>query len=70
MTIFYERSGHGPDVVLVHGWGLHGGVWADIARGLSKDFRVTVPDLPGHGRSRACRAPEFTPEALAGEVQR
>jgi pimeloyl-[acyl-carrier protein] methyl ester esterase len=70
MTLYYERSGHGPDVVLVHGWGLHGGVWADVARGLSKEFRVTVPDLPGHGRSRDFRPHEFTPEVLAEEVRR
>ena len=70
MTLYYERSGHGPDVVLVHGWGLHGGVWADVARTLSKDCRVTVPDLPGHGRSREYRPHEYTPEVLAEEVRR
>jgi len=70
MTLYYERNGHGPDVVLVHGWGLHGGVWADVARALSKDCRVTVPDLPGHGRSREFRPREYTPEALAEEVRR
>jgi len=69
MTLYYERSGHGPDVVLVHGWGLHGGVWADVARGLSKECRVTVPDLPGHGRSRDYRPREFTPAVLAEEVR-
>lgn len=70
MTIYYERSGHGPDVVLVHGWGMHGGVWTDIARGLSSEFRVTVPDLPGHGRSRDFRPREYTPEVLADETRR
>jgi pimeloyl-[acyl-carrier protein] methyl ester esterase len=69
MTIYYECSGHGPDVVLVHGWGLHGGVWADVARGLAKECRVTVPDLPGHGRSRDYRPREFTPAVLAEEVR-
>ena len=70
MTIFYERHGHGPDVVLVHGWALHGGVWSDVARELSAEYRVTVPDLPGHGRSRDFLPREFTPEVLAEEVQR
>jgi pimeloyl-[acyl-carrier protein] methyl ester esterase len=69
MKIFYEQTGHGPDVVLVHGWGSHGGVWTDIARVLSADYRVTVPDLPGHGRSRDVRPLRYTPEALAGEVR-
>lgn len=70
MTLYYERLGHGPDVVLIHGWGLHGGIWGDVARELSAHYRVTVPDLPGHGRSSNFRPHEFTPEALAAEVQR
>ena len=70
MSIYYEQSGHGPDVVLVHGWGLHGGIWSDVARELSAQCRVTVPDLPGHGRSREFRPREFTADSLAAEVQR
>ncbi|MBI3778353.1 MAG: pimeloyl-ACP methyl ester esterase BioH [Gammaproteobacteria bacterium] len=70
MTLYYEQHGRGPDVVLVHGWGLHGGIWSDVARELSARYRVTVPDLPGHGRSRDFQPQEFTPEGLAGEVQR
>jgi pimeloyl-[acyl-carrier protein] methyl ester esterase len=38
-------------VVLLHGWGLHGGVWAQLIPALAAHFRVTVLDLPGHGRS-------------------
>jgi pimeloyl-[acyl-carrier protein] methyl ester esterase len=53
MALHWQRSGHGPDVVLVHGWGLHGGVFADLAATLAAHFRVHVPDLPGHGRSPA-----------------
>ncbi|MDH5511609.1 MAG: alpha/beta fold hydrolase, partial [Gammaproteobacteria bacterium] len=68
MTTYCEQSGDGPDVVLVHGWGSHGGVWTEIARDLSADYRVTVPDLPGHGRSSDFLPPAYTPEALAGEI--
>ncbi|MEO1767010.1 pimeloyl-ACP methyl ester esterase BioH [Thiobacter aerophilum] len=46
-----ERCGHGPDLVLLHGWGLHGGVWQDLAEALAPRFRLHVPDLPGHGAS-------------------
>ncbi len=70
MKLYYEQHGHGPEVVLIHGWALHGGVWVDVVRDLSKDFRVTVVDLPGHGRSRAWLPQEFTPASLAGAVQR
>ncbi len=51
MSLFVERLGQGPDIVLVHGWALHGGVWAGLAAHLAGRFRVTVADLPGHGRS-------------------
>lgn len=43
--------GAGPACVLLHGWGLHGGVWEDVAQGLAADHRVTRIDLPGHGHS-------------------
>lgn len=69
MTIYYEQHGHGPEVVLVHGWALHGGVWVEVVRELSKDFRVTIVDLPGHGRSRDWWPPEFSPASLASAVQ-
>lgn len=42
----------GPHLVLLHGWGLHGGVWDTLLPRLVMDFRVTRVDLPGHGKSR------------------
>lgn len=69
MRLHYEQYGEGPEVVLVHGWGSHGGVWTDIARALSANYRVIVPDLPGHGRSRDYFPPEYTPETLAEEIR-
>ncbi len=50
-ALSYVTLGSGPDVVLVHGWGLHGGVWNGLAAALADRYRVTVVDLPGHGRS-------------------
>lgn len=52
MTLWHEQIGSGPDLVLVHGWGLHGGIWGDLPQVLAQRFRVTTLDLPGHGRSR------------------
>lgn len=43
--------GAGEDVVLLHGWGLHGGLWSGLAERLQHAARVTALDLPGHGRS-------------------
>ena len=43
--------GQGPDLVLLHGWGMHGGIWQNIAQNLAQDFRIHVVDLPGYGES-------------------
>jgi len=51
MSLYTQTSGNGPDLVLVHGWGLHGGVWECLLPYLEPAFRVTRVDLPGHGRS-------------------
>lgn len=40
-----------PDLVLLHGWGLHSIVWDDVMPALLQHFRVTVIDLPGMGQS-------------------
>lgn len=52
MSLWSETSGTGPDLVLVHGWGLHSDVWAPVLPALTERFRVTRVDLPGHGHSR------------------
>ncbi len=48
-------SGAGPAVVLVHGMGDSGAVWAGAVEALDADFACTSIDLPGHGRSPAPR---------------
>lgn len=52
-ALYRETFGHGPDLVLVHGWGMHGGIWRDFAETLAEKLRITLVDLPGHGRSGA-----------------
>ena len=51
MSLYTESAGNGPDLVMIHGWGLHSGIWDDFAPLLEANFRVTCVDLPGHGRS-------------------
>ncbi len=51
MRLWYQAQGHGPDLVLIHGWGMHVGVWQTWLPVLSQQFRVTMPELPGHGAS-------------------
>jgi pimeloyl-ACP methyl ester carboxylesterase len=38
-------------VLLLHGGGVAGWMWAPLRDRLAADHRVIVPDLPGHGRS-------------------
>ena len=49
-----EVSGDGPDLVLLHGWGMNALVWEEAAAALAQRFRVHNVDLPGHGQSPAC----------------
>jgi pimeloyl-[acyl-carrier protein] methyl ester esterase len=62
-----EMRGHGPDLVLLHGWGLNLRVWDGLTRELAKHFRVIAVDLPGHGRS-AWNAKARTPAEQAWQV--
>jgi pimeloyl-[acyl-carrier protein] methyl ester esterase len=48
---FYKQSGSGPKLVLLHGWGLHGGIWETILPQLETHFEVINVDLPGFGYS-------------------
>jgi len=50
-TVFYNVSGQGKTVVLIHGFGEDGNIWNDIVKELKNNFRVIVPDLPGSGKS-------------------
>ena len=44
-------GGSGPAVVLIHGFGDTGDMWAPLARALAVDHTVVVPDLRGMGLS-------------------
>jgi malonyl-CoA O-methyltransferase len=46
-----EIRGAGPDLVLLHGWALHGGMWGPWIDVLARRARLHLIDLPGHGRS-------------------
>ncbi|MCW8876179.1 MAG: pimeloyl-ACP methyl ester esterase BioH [Kangiellaceae bacterium] len=48
---FVKQSGSGPALVLLHGWGLHGGIWETVLPQLEKSFTVYNVDLPGFGYS-------------------
>ncbi|MCW9029547.1 MAG: pimeloyl-ACP methyl ester esterase BioH [Kangiella sp.] len=48
---YIESRGQGPDLVLLHGWGLHSGIWEMLADDLAEHFTLHMIDLPGFGRS-------------------
>ncbi len=51
MRLHVEIRGSGPDLVLLHGWALHGGMWGPWLDELARRARLHVVDLPGHGCS-------------------
>ena len=51
MSLHCVHSGTGRPLLMLHGWGMHAGVWDDCAGPLAARFRVIRPDLPGHGLS-------------------
>src|SRR3979490_2935510 len=50
-TIYVRVGGKGPAVVMLHGFGDPGDMWAPLANALIKDHTVIVPDLRGMGLS-------------------
>jgi pimeloyl-ACP methyl ester carboxylesterase len=49
--IYVRVGGHGPAVVLLHGYGETGDMWEPLAAQLVADHTVIVPDLRGMGLS-------------------
>ena len=47
----YRDAGHGPPVLLIHGWALDLDMWEPQLASLSRRFRVVAVDRPGFGRS-------------------
>jgi pimeloyl-[acyl-carrier protein] methyl ester esterase len=49
-VLAWQETGSGPPLVLLHGWSLSGHAFSELAGQLG-DFRLLLPDLPGHGGS-------------------
>ena len=63
-----ETLGSGPSLVLLHGWALHGGVFAPLVQRLSDRYTLHLVDLPGHGHSRHSDV-ALTVEATVGAIR-
>lgn len=68
MSVSVERFGQGPDLVLLHGWGMNGAVWHGIASELAAHYRLHLVDLPGFGNSPLKGGSEYTLPWLAEQV--
>ena len=70
MSLHVERTGHGPDLVLLHGWGMHSGAWSEVLPQLAARHRVHAIDLPGHGHSSGLAVGRFDDavDAIAARV--
>jgi pimeloyl-[acyl-carrier protein] methyl ester esterase len=62
-----ETLGSGPPLVLIHGWAMHGGIFAPLSERLSQHHTLYLVDLPGHGNSRT-HTGDFTLDSCAEEL--
>jgi len=67
--INYVRGGHGPTLLLLHGYPQTWYTWDHILPALAQHYTVVAPDLPGAGRSDApTRAADYTKKAMAADT--
>ena len=68
-SLYSEIKGAGPNVVLLHGWGMHGGLWGKFNDLLSSHCQTHAIDLPGFGYSKKIKN-DFTLDALSEAVEK
>lgn len=70
ITIHYQQTGAGDDVVLIHGFTSNLAMWmfSKIVATLAAEFRVTCFDLRGHGFSEA-PASGYTSAQMADDLK-
>ena len=66
MSCHVEIIGQGQPLVMMHGWGMHSGIWQPLIKRLSKDYMLYLVDLPGMGSSRPIEP--YHLHAMADEV--
>jgi pimeloyl-[acyl-carrier protein] methyl ester esterase len=58
-SLAIHTNGDGPNLTLVHGWGLGSAVLTNLALELGEHFTVNRVDLPGYGDSPALETADF-----------
>jgi len=64
MTVWV--AGEGQCMVLLHGAGDQAGTWARMVPPLLEDYKVVIPDLPGHWKSDPRKGPIGVDQLLSG----
>jgi len=67
--LYFSERGSGPPLLLVHGLMVTGEMFEPVVDQFATRHRVIVPDLRGHGRSRAL-PPPYTVRQLAADLSR
>lgn len=65
-NLHIETAGQGEELVLLHGWGMHSGIWQDVLPQLCQRYRVHAVDLPGMGLSTAIHP--YTLETIVARI--
>jgi len=66
-NIYYEESGNGAPLLILHGNTASSKMYADVAAGYASDYKVILIDFLGHGRSD--RLEEFPADLWFYEAQ-
>lgn len=65
--LFYQVTGAGKPVVLLHGFAEDSTIWQHQTGVLQEHYRLIIPDLPGSGRSGSSE--DMSMEGLAASVK-
>ena len=69
VEVVYEALGEGKPVVLLHPFPVHREFWKPVATALSRNYRLILPDLRGHGDTEVGEGPA-TMEKHAADLAR
>ena len=66
MKLFYRKYGEGPPLMILHGLYGSSDNWITVAKAISSDFTVYLPDLRNHGLSPRSRVHDYT--AMSSDI--
>ncbi len=66
MPLFYREIGEGNPIIILHGLFGASDNWLTIAKELSKDYKIILPDLRNHGKS--FHSDEFSYDVMLEDI--